>query len=58
MSKEVKEYVTRDYRKVLEGVEDAVLVSTVGMDANTTVELRDELSKKDIRMLVVKNSFV
>ena len=56
MSKYVKELVTRDIRRRLDGVEDAVLVSCVGMDANTTNELRGELDKKDIHMLVVKNS--
>lgn len=56
MSKFVKELVTRDIKRRLDGVEDAVLVSTVGMDANTTVELRDELAKKDVHLLVVKNS--
>jgi large subunit ribosomal protein L10 len=56
MSKYVKDLVTRDIRRRLEGVEDAVLVSCVGMDANTTNELRGELVKKDIHMLVVKNS--
>ena len=56
MSKYVKELVTRDIRRRLEGVDDAVLVSCVGMDANTTNELRGELDKKDIHMLVVKNS--
>jgi large subunit ribosomal protein L10 len=56
MSKYVKELVTRDIKLRLEGVEDAVLVSCVGMDANTTNELRGELDKKEIHMLVVKNS--
>lgn len=56
MSKYVKDLVTRDTKRRLEGVEDAVLVSCVGMDANTTNELRGELDKKDIHMLVVKNS--
>jgi large subunit ribosomal protein L10 len=56
MSKYVKELVTRDIRRRLEGVEDAVLVSCVGMDANTTNELRGELDQKDIHLLVVKNS--
>lgn len=56
MSKYVKNLVTRDISKRLEGVEDAVVVSTVGMDANTTVELRDELAEKDVQMMVVKNS--
>lgn len=56
MSKFVKELVTRDIKNRLDGVADAVLVSTVGMDANTTCDLRTELSKKDITMMVVKNS--
>ena len=56
MSKYVKDLVTRDIQRRLEGVEDAVLVSCVGMDANTTNELRGELDKRDIHMLVVKNS--
>lgn len=56
MSKYVKELVTRDIKHRLEGVEDAVLVSCVGMDANTTNELRGELDQQDIHMLVVKNS--
>ena len=56
MSKYVKELVTRDIRRRLVGVDDAVLVSCVGMDAVTTNELRGELDKKDIHMLVVKNS--
>jgi large subunit ribosomal protein L10 len=56
MSKYVKDLVTRDIKRRLDGVEDAVLVSYVGMDANTTNELRGELDKKDIHLLVVKNS--
>ncbi|QEG39515.1 50S ribosomal protein L10 [Roseimaritima ulvae] len=56
MSKFVKNLVTRDISNRLEGVEDAVVVSTVGMDANTTVELRTELAEKDVQMMVVKNS--
>ena len=56
MSKYVKELVTRDIKRRLEGVQDAVLVSCVGMDANTTNELRGELAEKNISMFVVKNS--
>lgn len=56
MSKYVKELVTRDIKRRLEGVDDAVLVSCTGMDANTTNELRAELDQKQIRMMVVKNS--
>lgn len=56
MSKFVKQLVARDIAKRLDGVQDAVLVSTTGMDANTTNELRGELEQKDIRLLVLKNS--
>jgi large subunit ribosomal protein L10 len=56
MSKYVKELVTRDIKLRLDGVQDAVLCSYVGMDANATNELRGVLDKKDIKMLVVKNS--
>lgn len=58
MSKYVKDLVTRDIAQRLDGVEDAVVVSTVGMDANTTVQLRDELASQDVQMMVVKNSLV
>jgi large subunit ribosomal protein L10 len=56
MSNYVKQLVTRDIQRQLDGVQDAVLVSTVGMDANTTNELRGELAEKNITMFVVKNS--
>jgi len=56
MSKFVKQLVTRDIAKKLQGVQDAVVVSTLGMDANTTNALRGELGKKDIHLLLVKNS--
>ena len=56
MSKYVKQLVTRDIQRRLDGVQDAVVVTTVGMDANTTNELRGELAEKNITMFVVKNS--
>ncbi|SMP55984.1 LSU ribosomal protein L10P [Neorhodopirellula lusitana] len=56
MSKYVKELVTRDLQRRLEGVSDAVTVTCTGMDANTTNELRGELDSKNIQMMVVKNS--
>jgi large subunit ribosomal protein L10 len=56
MSKLVKDLVTRDLKNRLAGVTDAVMVSTVGMDAVTTCDLRNQLASKNIRMLVVKNS--
>lgn len=56
MSKYVKDLVTRDIASRLEGVEDAVVVSTSGMDCNTTAELRTALAEKNVQMMVVKNS--
>jgi large subunit ribosomal protein L10 len=56
MSKFVKELVTNDIRKRLEGVDDAVLVNVIGIEANDTVSLRRQLREKDIHLLVVRNS--
>lgn len=56
MSKYVKDLVTRDIKKRLEGVGDAVVVSYVGMDANATNDLRGALQEKGIQMMLVKNS--
>jgi large subunit ribosomal protein L10 len=56
MSKFVKQLVTRDIAKKLQGVGDAVMVSTLGMDAITTNQLRGELSEKKIHLMMVKNS--
>jgi len=56
MSKYVKDLVTKDVARRLEGVNDALLVNVIGLDANRTVLLRRELREKDIHLLVVKNS--
>lgn len=56
MSKYVKELMTAELKSRLEGVSDALLVDVVGMEANSTVELRRELRQKDMHLLVVKNS--
>ncbi len=56
MSKFVKQLLTDDIKRRLDGVEEAVLVNVVGLDANTTVNLRKQLKAKNIRLLVVKNS--
>ena len=56
MSKHVKDLVTKDVARRLEGVDDALLVNVVGLDANQTVVLRRELREKDIHLLVIKNS--
>lgn len=56
MSKYVKDLVARDLACRLEGVDDAVLVNVIGLDANQTVVLRKQLREKDIHLMVVKNS--
>jgi len=56
MSKFVKDLMTRDIQRRLDGVTDCVLGNLIGLDANTTVELRKRLREKDIQVLVVRNS--
>jgi large subunit ribosomal protein L10 len=56
MSKYVKDLITKELKNRLEGVADALLVDVIGMEANSNVELRKELRKKNIHLLVVKNS--
>ena len=56
MSKFVKELITKDLRKRLDGVEDALLVDVIGLKNETNVALRQRLRKKNIHLLVVKNS--
>ena len=56
MSKYVKDLITEDLRKRLDGVEDALLVNVVGLEANSTNRLRGELESKDINLMVIKNS--
>ena len=56
MSKYVKDLVTRDIKGGLDGVADAVLVTYTGLDANSTNDLRGELDKKGISLMLVKNS--
>ena len=56
MSKYVKDLLTSDLRNRLEGVNDAILVNIIGMDANKTSRLRQELRKKKMSLTAVKNS--
>jgi large subunit ribosomal protein L10 len=56
MSKYVKDLVIQDVRRRLDGVDDALLVNVIGMEANDTVLLRKQLRDKGIGLLVVKNS--
>src|SRR4051812_4074269 len=56
MSKFVKDLITKDLRSRLEGVEDALLVDVIGLENNKNVALRQRLRKKNINLLVIKNS--
>ena len=56
MSKYVKNLTTDHLREQLNGVDAALLVNMVGMDANANNSLRAEMADKGIEVLVVKNS--
>ena len=56
MSKYVKNLISDDLRKRLDGVTDMLLVNVIGMDANQNNVLRRQLREKNIRLMVVKNS--
>ena len=56
MSKFVKQLVTNDIAKRLDGVQYLMLVGLTGIDANKTVHLRAALAAKGIKLLVIKNS--
>ncbi len=56
MSKFVKGLITDELSSKLDGVEDALLVEVVGLDANQSVTLRKELREKSIGLMVVKKS--
>ena len=56
MSKTIKDLVANDLRQQLSGVNDALLVNVVGLDAIRTTKLRKELRAKNIKLEVVKNS--
>lgn len=56
MSKFVKDLITKDLRKRLDGVSDALVVDVIGLENNKNVALRQRLRKKNIHLLVVKNS--
>ena len=56
MSKYVKNLITDHLRESLTGVNDALLVNMIGLDANANNRLRTELQEKNISVMVVKNS--
>ena len=58
MSKYLKNLMADDLKQRLEGVDEALLVNVIGIDANKTVALRRQLREKNINLLVIKNSLV
>jgi large subunit ribosomal protein L10 len=56
MSKYLKNLLSDDLKRRLDGVSDLLIVDVMGLKSNTTVELRKQLRKKKINLLVVKNS--
>jgi len=58
MSKYVKNLVAEHIAQKLQGVDDALVVDVIGLDANTTCDLRNELAQSDISLMVIKNSLV
>src|SRR5687767_8910904 len=56
MSKFVKDLITKDLQGRLNGIDDALLVDVIGLENNKNVALRQRLRKKNMHLLVVKNS--
>lgn len=56
MSKVIKDLVVQDLKRRLDGVNDAVLVNVIGLNATQTFQLRKRLREHKINVLVVKNS--
>jgi large subunit ribosomal protein L10 len=56
MSKTLKRLIADDIKQRLNGVSDAVLVNVIGLNSLNTYNLRRELKKKGITLLVVKSS--
>ena len=56
MSKFVKDLISQEVAKRLDGVSDALLVNMIGLDSEKTFQLRKKLREKNIHVLVVKSS--
>ena len=56
MSKYVKNLITEHLRDRFKDLDDALLVNVIGLDANANNRLRAELERKNIHVMVVKNS--
>ncbi|MEM8756771.1 MAG: 50S ribosomal protein L10 [Planctomycetota bacterium] len=56
MSKPVKEMIVADYQGRLEGMDDALVISLRGVDAEGTETIRSGLREKSVAVTIVKNS--
>jgi ribosomal protein L10 len=56
MSKYVKNLITDDLKKRWSGVNDMLVVSVAGLDAQKTYQLRKDLRGQNVQLLVVKTS--
>lgn len=56
MSKYVKDLISQEVARRLNGVGDALLVNMIGLDSEKTFQLRKKLREKNIHVLVVKSS--
>lgn len=56
MSKYLKNLITDDLKQRLDGVNEALVVDVLGIEANQNVVLRQRLREKQVHLLVVKNS--
>lgn len=56
MSRFLKNLISSELSRRLEGVDDALLVNVIGMDANSSTALRRELREKGIELMVIKTS--
>jgi large subunit ribosomal protein L10 len=56
MSKPVKDLIAGELRRRFEGIDSALAINPVGLQANEAAILRSELKAKQIQLLLVKNS--
>ena len=56
MSKYVKNLISEHLGERLRGVDDALMVNMIGLDATRTNRLRSELDRRNIQVMVVKNT--
>jgi large subunit ribosomal protein L10 len=56
MSKYVKGLVQSEFEKRLDGIDSFLVINTTGLDGIANNQLRGELKKKSIKLMVVKNT--